>query len=38
MALTQKKPTGTLRALLRAPIWLYRMNLGWMMKGGFFCF
>lgn len=31
MALTQNKPTGLLRALFRAPIWLYRWNLGWMM-------
>jgi deazaflavin-dependent oxidoreductase (nitroreductase family) len=31
MVLTRKKPTGILRALLRAPIWLYRWNLGWIM-------
>jgi len=31
MVLTRKKPTGMLRALLRAPIWLYRWNLGWIM-------
>ena len=35
MTLTHKKPTGILRALLRAPIWLYRWNLGWMMGGRF---
>jgi deazaflavin-dependent oxidoreductase (nitroreductase family) len=35
MTLTQKKPTGILRALLRAPIWLYCWNLGWMMGGRF---
>lgn len=35
MALTQKKPTGLLRALFRAPIRLYRWNLGWMMGGRF---
>ena len=35
MALTQKKPTGILLALLRAPIWLYRWHLGWMMGGRF---
>lgn len=35
MALTQKKPTGLLRALFRAPIWLYRWKLGWMMGGRF---
>jgi deazaflavin-dependent oxidoreductase (nitroreductase family) len=35
MTLTHKKPTGILRALLRAPIWLYRYNLGWMMSGRF---
>ncbi|MGH3757378.1 nitroreductase family deazaflavin-dependent oxidoreductase [Actinophytocola sp.] len=28
MAITDRKPTGLLRALLRAPIWLYRMRLG----------
>ena len=31
MALTDKKPAGLLRALFRAPIWLYRWNLGWIM-------
>jgi deazaflavin-dependent oxidoreductase (nitroreductase family) len=31
MTFTHKKPTGILRTLLRAPIWLYRCNLGWMM-------
>lgn len=35
MSLTRKKPTGIMRALLRAPIWLYRWNLGWMMGGRF---
>ena len=35
MALTQKKPAGLLRALFRAPIWLYRWNLGWIMGGRF---
>ncbi len=35
MALTQKKPTGLLRALFRAPIWLYRWNLGWILGGRF---
>lgn len=28
MALTDRKPTGLLRMLLRAPIWLYRARLG----------
>lgn len=28
MALTDHKPRGLLRLLLRAPIWLYRANLG----------
>ena len=35
MALTQKKPTGLLRVLFRAPIWLYRWKLGWLMGGRF---
>ncbi|WP_020670357.1 nitroreductase family deazaflavin-dependent oxidoreductase [Amycolatopsis nigrescens] len=28
MALTDRKPTGLLKVLLRAPIWLYRAHLG----------
>lgn len=28
MPLTDRKPTGLLRALLRTPIWLYRLGLG----------
>jgi deazaflavin-dependent oxidoreductase (nitroreductase family) len=35
MTLTLKKPGGLLRALLRAPIWLYRWNLGWILGGRF---
>jgi deazaflavin-dependent oxidoreductase (nitroreductase family) len=31
MALTHKQPTGILRTVLRAPIWLYRWNLGWLL-------
>jgi deazaflavin-dependent oxidoreductase (nitroreductase family) len=30
MALTDRKPHGLLRLLLRAPIWLYRARLGWL--------
>jgi deazaflavin-dependent oxidoreductase (nitroreductase family) len=30
MTLTDHKPTGLLRRLLRAPIWLYRLRLGWL--------
>jgi deazaflavin-dependent oxidoreductase (nitroreductase family) len=30
MALTDHKPTGLMRTLLRAPIWLYRLRLGWL--------
>jgi deazaflavin-dependent oxidoreductase (nitroreductase family) len=30
MALTERRPTGMLRRLLRAPIWLYRGRLGWV--------
>ena len=29
-ALTERKPTGTLRVLLRLPIWFYRARLGWL--------
>jgi deazaflavin-dependent oxidoreductase (nitroreductase family) len=32
MALTDRKPRGVLRALLRAPIWLYRAHLGWVFR------
>jgi len=35
MALTHKRPTGVLRLLLRAPIWLYRWNLGRILGGRF---
>ncbi len=27
----QKPPSGVMRALLRAPIWMYRAHLGWML-------
>lgn len=30
MALTDRKPRGLVRTLLRAPIWLYRARLGWL--------
>lgn len=30
MALTDRKPRGLLRLVLRAPIWLYRARLGWL--------
>ncbi|MEV0055407.1 nitroreductase family deazaflavin-dependent oxidoreductase [Saccharopolyspora shandongensis] len=30
MAVTDRKPRGALRILLRAPIWLYRARLGWL--------
>jgi deazaflavin-dependent oxidoreductase (nitroreductase family) len=30
MALTQRKPTGAVKALLRLPLWLYRARLGWL--------
>lgn len=33
--LTQKKPTGMLRAFLRLPISLYRFGLGWMLGNRF---
>lgn len=28
-------PTGITRVLFRLPIWLYRMNLGWLLGGRF---
>lgn len=30
MKLVRHKPTGVLRAFLRAPIWFYRNGLGWL--------
>lgn len=30
MALTERTPTGVLRMLLRLPLWLYRLRLGWL--------
>jgi deazaflavin-dependent oxidoreductase (nitroreductase family) len=30
MPITDRKPTGLLRALLRTPIWLYRLKIGWL--------
>lgn len=30
MKIVDRKPTGTLRALLRMPIWFYRNGLGWL--------
>lgn len=30
MAITDRKPTGLVRTLLRMPIWLYRLKLGWL--------
>ena len=31
MSLTRRRPTGLLRWFLRAPIWLYRYRLGWLL-------
>ncbi len=31
MPITDSKPTGLLRLALRAPIWLYRARLGWLL-------
>lgn len=31
MSLTRKRPSPLLRAFLRAPIWLYRWHLGWLL-------
>lgn len=30
VAITDRKPTGALRLLLRAPVWLYHARLGWL--------
>ncbi|HEX3786469.1 MAG TPA: nitroreductase family deazaflavin-dependent oxidoreductase [Pseudonocardiaceae bacterium] len=30
MALTDRKPSGVLKILLRTPVWLYRARLGWL--------
>lgn len=35
VVITEKKPTGIFRALFRAPIFLYRINLGWLLGGRF---
>ena len=35
MPITQKKPTGFFRALFRTPIFLYQINLGWLLGGRF---
>lgn len=35
MTLTENKPSGFLRALFRLPIFLYRMNLGFLLGGRF---
>ena len=33
----RKPPTGLERLLWRAPIWLYRLHLGWLMGERFYC-
>lgn len=35
MKITQHKPAGVLRAMFRAPIFLYRIHLGWLLGGRF---
>lgn len=30
MTLTERKPTGAMRWLLRLPLWLYKLRLGWL--------
>lgn len=35
MSITKKKPSGILRTLFRAPIFLYQIKLGWMLGGRF---
>lgn len=30
MSLTDRKPTGVVKVLLRLPLWLYRVRLGWV--------
>jgi deazaflavin-dependent oxidoreductase (nitroreductase family) len=30
MTLTERRPTGAVKALLRLPLWLYRVRLGWL--------
>ncbi|MBI4828206.1 MAG: nitroreductase family deazaflavin-dependent oxidoreductase [Nitrospinae bacterium] len=35
MGLADKKPKGFLRWALRAPVWLFRLRLGWLMVGHF---
>lgn len=31
MAVTDHRPTGVVRVLVRAPLWLYRARLGWLL-------
>jgi deazaflavin-dependent oxidoreductase (nitroreductase family) len=33
--LTQSRPSGALRLLLRLPIWLYRAHMGWLLGDRF---
>ncbi len=35
MGIADKKPKGFLRWALRAPVWLFRIRLGWLMVGHF---
>lgn len=35
MTITKRKPSGLLRLLFRTPIFLYRMNLGFLLGGRF---
>ena len=37
MALIDRPPGWALRAALRAPAWLYRLHLGWLLGSRFLC-
>lgn len=37
MALVDRPPGALLRAALKAPIWLYRLRLGWLLGNRFLC-
>jgi deazaflavin-dependent oxidoreductase (nitroreductase family) len=37
MALMDRPPNRFVRAVLRMPIWLYRMRLGWLLGNRFLC-
>ena len=35
MSTLRQRPRGLIRLLVRLPVWLYRLRLGWLLGGGF---